>query len=123
MSSKGFAFSCIFWTGYLVLLCRSKMRLKVLLDLILFWSNRISFTNCTRQINPFSDESIKSAEKSATCEVVLARLFMTLGKKSFKNIVGKGENAAFSPFPTMFSTLSERRITLFELHWNYFLQN
>ena len=25
-------------------------------------------------------------------------------EKAFENILGKGENAAFSPFPTMFST-------------------
>ena len=31
-----------------------------------------------------------------------SRLSMTLRKKAFGNIVGKGENAAFSPFPTMF---------------------
>ena len=36
------------------------------------------------------------------------RLFMTLEKKPFENIVGKGENAGnqhFLLFPTMFSTL------------------
>ena len=32
---------------------------------------------------------------------------MTLKEKAFENNVGKGENPAFSPFPTMFSTLPE----------------
>ena len=36
-------------------------------------------------------------------------------KKSVENIVGKGENAgyaAFSPFPTMFTTLLRREIVI-----------
>ena len=39
----------------------------------------------------------------------------TLGKRPFKNIVGKGENAGsrhFFPFPAMFSTLSKKEITI-----------
>ena len=41
---------------------------------------------------------------------------MTLRKKSFENIVGKGENAAwlpaFSPFPIKFSTLPKTNIII-----------
>ena len=44
-------------------------------------------------------------------------VFMTIGKKAVKNIVSKGERErmliAFSPFPTMFSTLSETFLLLF----------
>ena len=38
-----------------------------------------------------------------------------LGKKPFQNIVGKGEiwQPAFSPFPTMFSTLSKTEIIIY----------
>ena len=36
-------------------------------------------------------------------------LLMTLKNKPFENIVGKGENAAFSPFPAMFSTHSKKK--------------
>ena len=39
-----------------------------------------------------------------------SRLLLTLRKTPLENIVGKGENAgkpAFSPFPTMFSTVSK----------------
>ena len=42
-----------------------------------------------------------------------SRLLTTLRKKPFENLVGKGENAGnyhFSPFPTMFSTLSKTNI-------------
>ena len=40
---------------------------------------------------------------------------MSLGKKPFENIVGKGEIACTSnsPFPTMFSTLSKTEIIIF----------
>ena len=41
--------------------------------------------------------------------------FNDLKKKSFENIVGKGENAGnqhFSPFPTMFSTHSKTNFSL-----------
>ena len=39
-------------------------------------------------------------------------LLPTLRKKPLENIVRKGENAAFSPFPTMFSTLSRTKIMI-----------
>ena len=35
-----------------------------------------------------------------------SRLLMTLWKKPFENVVGKGENVGKQHFPTMFSTLS-----------------
>ena len=38
-------------------------------------------------------------------------LLMTLKKKALENTVGNGENA-FSPFPTVFSTLSKREIII-----------
>ena len=44
-----------------------------------------------------------------------SRLLTTWRRKIFKNIVGTGENAAFSPFPTMFSTLS-KQILIFVIH-------
>ena len=37
---------------------------------------------------------------------------MTLSENPFENMVGKGESAPFSPFPTMFSTLSKTKIVI-----------
>ena len=41
---------------------------------------------------------------------IQSRLLTTLRNKVIENIFGKGENAAFSPFPKMFSTFPETNL-------------
>ena len=54
-----------------------------------------------------------SSVKNGFTSISQSRLRMTVKKRAFENTVRKGENAgkpAFSPFPTVFSTLSKREI-------------